>query len=399
MMPKRIIFIVESTFNKRDFKRFGIEILMGRGFCVEIWDLTPFLNSNYYRNYRVPDPISISNYRIFSTKKEALRGLLDLDSKKDTVITMFNPKRKTVFVFNHLEKNKINFGFLVLGAIPSNRLRLSTLKRIKNQIMRPKYLIKNIFQRLMNLSIKKYVANFFIVGSDTDKIKAKQSGNYIETSKIVSAHTLDYDVYLEGKQTTATTNLITEEKYAVMLDEYNLYHPDNLQSGMPVNPKTYYKDLNKFFKSIEHFFGMPVIIAEHPRSNSEKMKNSYGGRKRVNGKTIQLIKNAELVLAHASTALNYAVLYNKPVVFLTSSDYSVNYRNSVNSFAKALSKTPIDVANPTNILTNYLEINDEAYKKYIDLFIKSSNTPQKFLWDIFADFIGNEESNRNQFID
>ena len=92
---------------------------------------------------------------------------------------------------------------------------------------------------------------------------------------------------------------------------------------------------------------------------------------------------------------DFAVLYKKPVVFLSSSDYSVNYKNSVHSFAKVLSKTPVDVSNPTNILTSFLEINDEAYKRYIDLFIKSPNTPQKFLWEIFADFIDSEESKRN----
>jgi hypothetical protein len=393
MIPKRIIFIVESTFNKRDFKRFGVEILMGRGFCVEIWDFTPFLNSNYYRNYTVPDQINFSSHRTFNTKKKAFNALFELDSKKDNVITVFNTNRKTVFVFNYLKKNEINFGLLVLGAIPSNRLRLPVFQKIKNIISRPKYSIKNIYQRLINFLIKKHIANFIIVGGDADKIKAIQSVNYNETSKLVSAHTFDYDDYLKEKQTT--TNLINGEKYAVMLDEYNLYHPDNLLVGISVNPKTYYKDLNKFFTNIEHFFGMPVIIAEHPRSNSEKMKNSYGGRKRVFGKTIQLVKNAELVLAHSSTSLNYAVLYNKPVVFLSSSDYSVNYKNSVHSFAKVLSKTPVDVSNPTNILTSFLEINDEAYKRYIDLFIKSPNTPQKFLWEIFADFIDSEESKRN----
>ena len=397
MFSKRIIFIVESTFNLRDFKRFGIEILMNRGFCVEIWDLTSILNSKYWQNYIVPDPISIPNYRIFNSKKEALGALIHLDSRKDSVITIFNPKREAVFVFNYLEKNRINFGFLVLGAVPFNRMHFSHLDRLKNIICRPSHLTKKIFHRLINLSVKKYRANFFIIGGNTDKIKAKQSLHYCETSKLVSTHSFDYDNFLEEKQTTI--DLINGEKYIVMLDEYNLFHPDNVQSGMPVNPKTYYKDLNNFFSNIEFFFGMPVIIAEHPRSESEKMKNSYGGRKRVNGKTLQLIMNAELVLAHASTALNYAVLCKKPVVFLTSSDYSFNYRNSINSFARTLSKIPIDVTDPSNILESFLEIDDKAYVRYKDLFIKSPNTEEKFVWEIFADFLYSEESIRKIDLD
>ena len=61
-------------------------------------------------------------------------------------------------------------------------------------------------------------------------------------------------------------------------------------------------------------------------------------------KTIHLIKNAEMVLTHASTALNFGVLYNKPIIFLTSNDYSITYKNSINFAAKALLKSPIDVS-------------------------------------------------------
>ena len=46
---KKVIYIIETRFNKRDYDRFGIEILKKNGFEVEVWDFTPFLGSHEYR--------------------------------------------------------------------------------------------------------------------------------------------------------------------------------------------------------------------------------------------------------------------------------------------------------------------------------------------------------------
>ena len=390
-LTNRIIFIVETTFNKRDYKRFGVEILMDRGFCVEIWDFTPFNNLVYFKNYKVPDPILSSNFKTFYYKNEAFNALLELNNKKDIVIPFFNPKKNNEFLFDFLVKNSINFGFLLLGAIPSNSLQFSIVQKIKNNISNLKYSIKNIYQQLLDFSNKKYLANFFIVGGDADILKAYQSKSYSNSSKIISAHSFDFDVYLEEKK--KQTKSIIKTEYIVMLDEYNLYHPDNLQTGMPVNNKTYYNDLNNFFEYLEQYFKINIVIAAHPRSHSKKMKNSYPGRKIFYGKTIQLIKNAKIVLAHASTALNFAILYRKPIFFLTSSDYSFNYKNSILKFSKSLSKTPIDVSSPENYKIDSLEINQDYYNNYIKLYIKSPNSPINFIWNIFGDFIKNEHNN------
>ena len=395
MKSKRIIFIVETTFNKRDYKRFGVETLISRGLYVEIWDFSYFLNPNYIKNYTVPDPISETSFRKFNNKKEVSNVLLELDNKKDTIIAKFNVKRKTEFIFNYLVNNAVNFGFLSLGTIPSTQSRLSFFQRIKNNINRPKYLINNFYERLLKVSRKRYFANFFVVGGNVAKINAKQSEYFNEKSIIINAHAFDYDLYLEEEK--LITNRILKGRYAVMLDEYNLYHPDNLVSGSTVNPKTYYRDLNNFFKYLEDYYKIDIVIAAHPRSHREKLENSYGGRKKVYGKTRQLIKNAEMVLTHSSTALNFAVLYYKPIIFLTSIDYSLTYKNSINWAAKALQKIPIDVSKAKFSKPNYLEINDESYKLFIELFIKSPNTLEISLWNTFANFIESKGNNNSDY--
>ena len=52
----------------------------------------------------------------------------------------------------------------------------------------------------------------------------------------------------------------------VVLDEYNLNHPDNNISGFTPVGKNYYSELNRFFSKIENKFSVNVVIAAHPRS-------------------------------------------------------------------------------------------------------------------------------------
>ena len=80
-MNNKIIFIVESQFTKRDYNRFGIELLKKLGHQIEIWDLTPFLRPNLYLNYTPPD-LYYNNHKIINSKLEAnnqLSSLLSVD--------------------------------------------------------------------------------------------------------------------------------------------------------------------------------------------------------------------------------------------------------------------------------------------------------------------------------
>jgi len=128
---------------------------------------------------------------------------------------------------------------------------------------------------------------------------------------------MDYDRYLE-EEMSSQKNIYGD--YVVMLDEFGPYHPDYLNTdNEPVcNVETYYLQLNRFFGQLEEVVGVNVLIAAHHRY-SYKMVIPFGGREIVVGRIVQLVKHAQLILAYASTSINYAVLYKVPLIFLTSS--------------------------------------------------------------------------------
>ena len=119
MKIKKIIYFVH-TFCKRDFKRFGIEVLNNNGFSVEVWDFAPVIYNKVYKKIKVPDPIDYkkSNYRLFIDKDEVIREICRL--KLDTlVITMFDISFKTYFLYRELSKKNILYALFYANTIPN----------------------------------------------------------------------------------------------------------------------------------------------------------------------------------------------------------------------------------------------------------------------------------------
>jgi hypothetical protein len=71
----KIIYFIESPFNRRDCERLGVEVFIKNGFEVYVWDFTPFLHPEVHRKVEVPDPITFVGYRQFLTKSEVLSAI------------------------------------------------------------------------------------------------------------------------------------------------------------------------------------------------------------------------------------------------------------------------------------------------------------------------------------
>ncbi len=98
--------------------------------------------------------------------------------------------------------------------------------------------------------------------------------------------------------------------YAVFLDEANdMPHPDYTNGMKPPNHVAYCSELFDIFDSIEKETQLPIIIAAHPQ------RRDYVAPWRINyqGMTPNLVAHADLVIAHSSTALSFAVMMKKNI--------------------------------------------------------------------------------------
>lgn len=208
-----------------------------------------------------------------------------------------------------------------------------------------------------------------------------------EVSEVVWAHSFDYDEYLLARSRPNET----DERMCVFLDEYVPLHPDNTAANLSRVPmERYYEQMREFFDHVEKNCGMRVVIAAHPRSHYEELPGIFGERPVIRGKTVDLVKNAGFVIAHQSMSLNFAVLFEKPLIFVVTDDYLRHLAEDPHPewLAKFFGKKLHNIDEGVSIdFADESYVDKDAYRKYRNDYIKKSGSPEKTFSQIVADRI------------
>jgi hypothetical protein len=389
-MINKIIYFLETPFNKRDYERFGIKEMTENGFEVEVWDFAPFVYPAGYNKITVPDKIEYDNYRIFLSQREALTAIAALQT--NCLIICLIPYRLSLyFIYRFLSKKNIAYAVFrvnTLPIVPRKRLLFSLL-----------YFKKINFSQIINLFFR--VIPPWIIGIKPARLMLAgglNSNNYryfpvTEETEILWLHALDYDLYLQQKDKPYILN----QKIWVFLDENIPFADDYAHLGLDAysSPEEYYPLIRNLFDFLEKEYDISIIIAAHPRSHYEKYSDYFGGRVVERGRTVEFIQKAQLVILHYSTAVNFAVLFKKPLVFITSDRLKRSQEGpQIEMMANYFGKAAINVSKPYAIdIEQALSINEDKYIKYKEMYIKRNDSVDLPFWDIVANKIKNWRQN------
>lgn len=187
----------------------------------------------------------------------------------------------------------------------------------------------------------------------------------------------DYD-----KFKWAISEPVVNGKYFVFCDIFFPYHPDLIFfekiRNIP-NADKYHNALNKFFDKIEEKYNIPVVIAAHPKSNYSG--NEFGGRSIIKYQTDNLIKYSEGVIMHLSNSVSFALLNDKPIIFIATEDLMKTARTGVQFrllAEKTLGMKIWDIDHPVASNEYKLEKVDECVRKdYIYTFLTSEESEER----------------------
>lgn len=379
----QIIFFVESPLCERDFNRFGIDLLQSNGFTVKVWNFFAVMHPSIKNDIIVPDIVNYAGYASFHGKKDAQKAISEL-SESCIIVFLFNYSNASYPLFKMVSDRNLRYCIFLSNILPPvNAQKRPLIQRLKSLSTAS---LSNRFKQLILNILPPIRPPSFILAGGEQSISG-YSGHADKSAPVLWMHTLDYDIYLNERDRPSEN----KKNFAVFLDEYVPFHPDYVHMGVSPfsSAEEYYPHMRKFFDMIEKELKLNVVIAAHPRSCYEKHPDYFGGREVVRGKTAELVKDSTLVILHSSTAVNYAVLFSKPVVFVTTRRLQQSLQGPmINAMSRELNKQAVSVDNFSTIgRDSALSIDKEAYQRYRNQYIKKAGSQDKPFWQIFADHI------------
>lgn len=380
---KDLLYIcVKNPFTQRDVERMGIEVLEQR-FEVRILDCTSWLmpKAHLTRGASTMQRQNLHFIHSLRDLKDELRGTnggFAID-----YVGQFSVR--AILLFNLLKSKGCKLIVMDSGAYPSPEPIVG-----KRSIMEKVFCVlkhgglrQHLNARIIKLLLKclpDQTPDYAFVSGTSWTADPR----FNTATKKISAHSFDYERY---RQVRCAPKLLDRE-YAVYLDEDIAGHEDNAELGfdVPVTAGRFYSALSRFLGDFERVACLPVLVAGYP-SSSVGARERFDGRDVMFGKTAELVRNARVVFAHASTAISYAVLWRRPIVFLTTNEMDDSwYRPWVESSRKILN-CPIanidhDVPGPLNI-EEWGRIDESACKLYEETYLRSPDSLDDSLWSIF----------------
>jgi len=187
----------------------------------------------------------------------------------------------------------------------------------------------------------------------------------------------------------------SSDQYAVFIDQDYCFHLEFIyqKTSSVVTAERYFPAVCNGLEAISAALDLEVRIAAHPRASYEQ-----AGKERFfrsfpieKGSTAEMIRGCKAVICHDSTAIQYAVLFGKPVIFVTTDELSRAYEGtSIEKVAAELGKKPINLDREdlrTVDWRNELKIDFDKYAKYRSKYIKADGSPDLPLWTIVIDYV------------
>ena len=358
-MKKKIIFVQFVKFLDFHHELFEVKYLK-KDFIVEVHDLSFLFNNKSHKNYNYLKQKSkvIKFYNLFNWYNLVSKNLKKY--KNNLYLFYTGSPLNFSFLFFHflLLLKKINIVLVKQNTLPNlNIIKDYSLKenlifkchrlfnRKKHVLYENKFKIINFFLGLMSLFLPPKI--IFTNG----KIDKKRFESKFPRSQIVSLHSWDASkVFLNN-----TKKIFSRKKYGVYLTPFSIKSAsDSNTYGYKKleNAKKVFYDVNKGLGEIEQKYKKKILIGLHPRGEDKISKlKELGNRQTFKYKTLELIKNSNFVITHMSIAISYAILFNKPLIFIHTKEHKKNlfYMRYNKHMANFFSCESVNIENISNI--------------------------------------------------
>jgi hypothetical protein len=384
-MRTPLFIAVKNPFTIRDHERMGIDDL-AQLFDLTILDCSAWLMPVTYktRSNQVLDGVRVVCIRSLSDLKRALIDVRDgfaLD-----YVGQFSVE--AILLFHQLKRYGQKIVVVDSGAmpVPKEWSRPPISFRTLIYAVRSQFLgraLRGAGRKLLLRLLPDQSPDLALVSG----ISWMSNTRFVSAKLKIPSHSFDYEKFRRVNLAPPVNNPV---KYALYLDESLPFHEDNSELGFPspVSPYRFGDALRGFFSKFEAATGLPVKIAGYPSTEGTASGEFFGNRELVFRRTAELVRSADIVFAHGSTSISFAVLWRCPLVFLTTPELSDSwYFPWVRAMADVLHSPLIDIENDLPAkerVDDWFRPNLAGYMEYEATYLRAANAPNMGLWDILS---------------
>jgi hypothetical protein len=385
----KIVYLIEQHLDDRNYDRFGIQAWLDAGWTAEVWNLTPLSHPRAWEAIRATNTQSspFGGYFTLESRGELERRLSD-PMKVDFFVDFTGNSSATVAVKRRLTRNGAVRIVGQLGSIPAFEAHPSTTfaARVRAALAAgPRAWIGMLTAKANAMFVARRIPPGVVIVSGRKSYDAAVSAGH--GSRIVRAHNFDYDLYLRLRDAGAP-RAPNARPFAVFLDQDLCYHPEFVFANLDpyVTPERYFPTIRRGLEALGTAVGVDLMIAAHPRASyAQRGVASFEPIPALSNQTAELIRDCSVVVCHASTALQFAILFERPLIFATTNELAASFLGPyVETFAASLGKTVVnfDLDLERVDWRNELQLNSAKYAEYRNEYIKMDGTEDRPLWEI-----------------
>lgn len=383
-----VVFLTAWAPFDSDRRRLGITALADR-FKVTVADLSPLLAPQHAQDEMRPDTVRIKDYSALETFLRGKRSAFFCDYVLGCSPLLPSHAR----LFRAMAKAGTRYFVVSAAELPAaadntGGFFRKVLSRLRSNSGLLRYFLalslKGVIARLRARGVFARPSRVYTVDGASAAGIATACGLGREIIRPVNS--LDYSAYLEAKAAglkTAATGT------CVLIEEGLVDSRDFTYAGLkPLSGEEYYPLINAFLTRVAGELGLRPVVAAHPKSDAVALAAKYPGVEIISGRTLESVASSSLVLAHWSTAINFAVICDKPLLLLKSRDMeSKGLTRFVENMAQALGAREA-------FLEDYLERNLDfslqelvplRYGEYMGKYIRAKGAEERGTWQCIGE--------------
>lgn len=367
-LPKRIVFMIPHPPAVDFARKFFVPELKMAGFDVFLWNTGPLMDLDL----SIDGNAEGMHYSSITSLSALRANIREVDAPTTVFVPQITRSGRSFSVYFVLGLAKVKTAFFGRGYLPfisqprkDGRVFLNKLRQARNFCLLLRFVWESVVSRL--LPVVKVYDLAFTAGRIAERLHAS------DAATLTPIHHFDID---QMRSDTAPSEV--SDRYAVFLDDYLPFHPDfNIGNVGHIDAAPYYKALIEYFSWVEQTLGLRVVIAAHPKA--QYPSNPFGGREIIFGKTQRLVRDAARVFAHGSTAISFAVMYEKPLCLLVSDAIRTVHFPEYNQMLKTveLLGCPLqDIERDRAPEALAAEVAHDKYREFYREFLSNTDDPR-----------------------